>query len=732
MIVRVALPVPLHRLFDYHLSDIQPNTAITPGVRVRVSFANRELIGLVVETAETSEFPLNKLKPVTEVLDDTPVLSPLLLNWGRWCARYYAYPEGDALLQMLPTLLKQGKEAQFANATLWRATPNATSAKLSSTAHKQRELLDELIQHPLGISREALNAEGLNTTLLKTLNEKGLAESFENQPIKKAPQTTAALRCAPLQLNDNQQQALQQIMDQSGFAAHLLYGVTGSGKTEVYLQAIAHALEQGKQVLVLVPEISLTPQTIKRFRERFSVDIETLHSNLTDRQRLDVWLKSRLGQARVIIGTRSAIFTPLAHPGLIIIDEEHDSSFKQQDGYRYHARDIAMVRAQKEQIPVVLGSATPSLETLHNAYSGRYSLLKLPNRAGHAQKPRFELLDIRHETLASGLSQPLIQRMHDHLGRGMQVLLFLNRRGFSPSLTCNDCGGIIDCTRCDAHMTLHRSPPHMHCHHCDRQTPIPRSCMHCGSSNLQPTGIGTERVEDTLAEHFPDTPVLRVDRDTTSRKNALNEIMAQVHTGEPCILLGTQILAKGHHFPKVTLVSILDADTGLFSADFRGMEKTSQLIIQVAGRAGRADNPGEVLLQTRHAEHPMLHTLISEDYLVFAANELAQRQRASLPPYSYQMLLRAEASRQGWAEAYLQQIRQQLQHSGLCQYITLTGPFPAVMEKRAGMVRAYLLFTAPKRSLLQQLIPHLIELLEGDGSGQRIRWALDVDPIDHF
>ncbi|WP_432697316.1 primosomal protein N' [Marinobacterium sp. YM272] len=732
MIVRAALPTPLHRLFDYLLPLSEPEPQ--PGCRVRVPFGNRELVGLVIEVSETSDLPRNKLKPLLEILDRKPVLDPGMFKLGQWAARYYQHPVGDALSHLLPVLLRQGKAAEFAHAELWRATEGASVDRLSSSAHRQRELLELLLQHPTGISADALRAEGGQTQLLKTLAEKSLAESFEHRPTPLHADLTEDLLNEPaLPVHGEQAAALDAIHAASGFTPFLLYGVTGSGKTEIYLQAIEKTLAAGKQALVLVPEIGLTPQTLGRFRARFRVPVHALHSNLSDRERLDTWLHARAGSARIIIGTRSAIFTPMKTPGLIIVDEEHDGSFKQQDGFRYHARDLALVRASRENVPVILGSATPALESLHNATLGRYQLLKLTRRAGNAQTPRFELLDIRQQPLDAGLSDELIRRIHQHLGCGTQVMLFLNRRGFSPSLICNNCGGVVDCTRCDAHMTLHRNPPHLHCHHCDRQTPIPRACSHCGSTELKPLGIGTERAEDALQKHFPDVPILRVDRDSTSRKSALEKMMRVVHSGEPCILVGTQMLAKGHHFPKVTLVAILDADAGLFSADFRGMEKTAQLILQVAGRAGRADHPGEVVLQTLHAEHPMLQTLIGSDYLHFARQEMGLRQAAALPPFAHHAIVRGEASRQGWAEQFLQALnesaRAQVQ---LPEGVQVIGPFPSPMEKRGGLFRAQLLISARSRPALHAWLDALIRQAEADPQGRRVRWTLDVDPIDNY
>lgn len=694
------------------------------------------MVGILVECREETDVPLGKLKDAIDILDQQPILDEVTFYLAHWASHYYLYPIGEALNQALPALLRKGDPAEFAHSTLWRATANAELNALSKTAIRQREVLDLLLRNPEGVSTDVMRVESLPVGLLKTLQDKGLAESFSHQPTPVHAddhETSDLLREAPLTLNSEQRKAVELIQQATGFNTLLLEGVTGSGKTEVYLQAIQEVLSQGKQAMVMVPEIGLTPQTLARFKSRFQVPIVALHSGLNDRQRLDAWLMAREGTARILIGTRSIIFTPMRRPGLIIIDEEHDLSFKQQDGFRYSARDLAVLRARKENIPLLLGSATPSLESLHNARIGRYQHLALTQRAGNARPPTFELLDIRGENLQSGLSQSLLSRIADHLKQHTQVLIFLNRRGFSPSLICHQCGTINECTRCDARMTLHRSPPHMHCHHCDRQTPIPKACSHCGSEDLRPSGAGTERTEDFLAHHFPKTPVLRIDRDSTARKDAMKKLMEQIHTGKPCIMIGTQMLAKGHHFPKVTLVAVLDADSGLFSADFRGMEKTAQLILQVAGRAGRAEHPGEVVLQTRHPEHPMLHALIQDGYGKFAESELQMRSAAHLPPFSAHALIRAEAVQSGRAESFLMDIRQQMETQIVKSKGThWSGPFPSPMEKRAGMYRAQLLLHSHQRADLHRLLAQVLGFLTQHTGKSKVRWSIDVDPLDSY
>ncbi len=730
IILRLAIPSPLRRLFDYLPPSDEDNADLEPGIRLLVPFGKRDVIGILVEVSDKSDFAINKLKRAKKRLDTTPPLPHHLFKLARWAASYYQHPEGDALQQAIPVLLRKGHACEHQHETLWRSKEGATISQLKANALRQRELLTLILEHPQGISEDAIRAEGGNTQSLSALEKKSLVESFHREH-KLAIENI--LHEAPLTLNPEQQTTLAQINKHEGFSVSLIEGITGSGKTEVYLQAIEKVLSAGKQALILVPEIGLTPQTVSRFKKRFGVPIAILHSNLTDRQRLDAWLQAREGIARIVIGTRSAIFTPLKTPGIIIIDEEHDPSFKQQDGFRYSARDLSVMRARSENTPVILGSATPSLETLHNAVEGRYQWLKMTQRAGNSAPPAFKLLDIRQEKLSEGLSNQLVTAIGQHLNAGTQVLVFLNRRGYSPTLSCNDCGWIADCTRCDAHMTLHKSPPHLHCHHCDKQQGIPQRCPECNSDQIQPVGVGTERSEQALQNLFPDFPVIRVDRDSTQRKDAMHDIMNQVNTGAPCILVGTQMLAKGHHFPKVTLVAIINADSGLFSADFRGMERTAQLILQVAGRAGRADHPGTVMMQTYHADHPILQTLVEHGYSAFAQEELHNRRIAQLPPYTHYALLRAETTTQYRAESFLGALRQQLEDDMLLPHgVHWIGPFPSPMEKRAGMHRAQLMIYAENRKALHQLLANLCWYLEQNKEARKVRWSIDVDPADTF
>lgn len=735
-ILRLALPSPLRRLFDYLAPQGVPHAALQPGVRLRVPFGRREVVGVLVEVAQHSEVPADKLKPALQLLDRTPPLPAPLFKLCLWTAQYYQHSLGDTLSWALPVLLRQGEPAEVRQERYWHATEgvSADDPRLAR-APRQRDALRTLAQHHHGVPHGLLSKLQLNKDSLDLLLEKGLVrvEVRRSTPLVRHGGWLAQ---PELPLNAEQRAAFNAVQSgMQGFGAFLLYGVTGSGKTEVYLQLIRHCLEAGKQALVLIPEINLGPQTVERFARRFNARIALLHSGVNDRERLDAWLAARDGEADIVIGTRSALFTPLKNPGLIIVDEEHDASYKQQEGLRYHARDLALVRARQENLPIVLGSATPSLESLHNAHAGRYALLKLTQRAGGAQQPRFLRLDVKSLPLDAGISGPLQQAIRQTLEAGQQVLVFLNRRGFAPTLLCHDCGWISQCPRCDARMTLHQRHNELRCHHCGHVERPPRNCPECNQVDLRPVGAGTERAEERLALLFPQFPVLRIDRDSTSRKGAMDKLFATINKGEPCILVGTQMLAKGHHFPRVTLVAILDADGGLFSADFRASERMAQLTVQVAGRAGRAEEPGKVIIQSHLADHPLLVQLTEQGYPAFAEQALSERRGAGLPPFAHLALLRGEAHKPGQAEAFLddactyaEQLCAELKLNG----IELLGPVPAPMERRAGRFRAQLLLQCTSRAPLHKLLAHWLPVLEAMPAGRAVRWSLDVDPIDLF
>jgi primosomal protein N' (replication factor Y) len=725
-IFSVIIPTPLHRQFDYLAGSFADSAQV--GCRVLVPFGKqRKVVGIIWEIKDHSDFPINKLKAVDQLIDKHPILSTDLKHYCQWLSNYYHHPLGEVCFIMLPNLLRQNIAAEIKTEQHFRLSnlgKQATSEDLKRA--KKQQALFNLFKDKQTFTPAELDELEINRPILKALLDKQLIETFTPE----LKQTTQAGK--HLQLNTAQAEALQAISDHlNHFHGFLLEGVTGSGKTEVYLQAIAEVLKQDKQALVLVPEISLTPQTIGRFTERFGDICLALHSGLTNRGRLNGWLQAKLNQAKIIIGTRSAVFTPLAKPGIIIIDEEHDLSFKQQDGLRYSARDFALLRARHENVPVVLGSATPSLESLNNVEQKRLQLLKLPARAGKAIQPTFNLIDLRAHKTPDSLSLPLRQAMKKHLDNGQQVLLFLNRRGFSPVLMCHQCGWVGKCQRCNVNYTFHQFRKQLICHHCDSHLPQPQHCPECNSNELIPIGVGTQRIEEALATHFPNTKITRVDRDSTRKKDALHNLLAEINSGEPQILIGTQMLAKGHHFPNVTLAGILDADNGLFSSDFRALERTGQLITQVAGRAGRAELKGEVLIQTMQPDNKSLRQLIEKGYIDFSRQLLQERKEAGLPPFSYLTLFRAEALQAELAFDFLQNIKDFAEQNNV-QAVSLLGPVAAPMAKRAGKYRMQLLLKSAERKPLHLLLQQIIQHIDKMKLNRKVRWSLDVDALEMY
>lgn len=729
-VAHVALPVPLHRTFNYLLPA---GMQVVAGCRVSVPFGKRDAVGIVIGVGDSSDFPIEKLKPVAAVLDGTSLFTPDLWRVLHWAADYYHFPLGEVLLHALPVLLRQGKPAELAPLWQWFATEQGRATPLDSLkrAPRQQQAMAALMQGK--IYRHQVSDLELNEAALQALRAKGLADLQSVAPETQDWRDNFSVVGERLRLNTEQATAVGAIRSEDQqFSAWLLAGITGSGKTEVYLSVLENILAQGRQALVMVPEIGLTPQTIARFRERFSAPVDVLHSGLNDSERLAVWLRARNGEAGIVIGTRSSLFTPFARLGVIIIDEEHDSSYKQQEGWRYHARDLAVFRAHAENIPIVMGSATPALETLHNVKLGKYRQLTLTKRAGNATAAVQHLLDIKGLPLKVGLSQPLIQRMQHHLKADNQVMLFLNRRGFSPALLCHECGWIAECQRCDHYYTFHQHHRQLRCHHCDSQRAVPHQCPQCGSTQLVSVGVGTEQLESELAPLFPDTPITRIDRDTTSRKGSLEQHLAEVHRGGARILIGTQMLAKGHHFPDVTLVSLLDVDGALFSADFRSAERFAQLYTQVSGRAGRAGKQGEVVLQTHHPEHPLLQVLLQKGYDAFSKQTLAERQSVFLPPFTSHVMFRSEDHDNRQASLFLQQLRTLLEASPLKdESLWILGPVPALQAKRSGRFRWQLLLQHPSRKVLQQLIKNSLPLIGSLPQAKKVKWTLDVDPIDN-
>ncbi len=725
-IVRVALSVPLPRFFDYLYS---PDLTPIVGGRVLVPFGSQKRVGIVVDLPASSDVAKEKLKPIIDVLDAGSLFNSTTWDWLSWSANYYRVALGDVLFQALPVKLRNGESAVKNDRTFWRITDLGKQALESGElkrAKKQIEALNLLLTQDLekgnneisSVIWSALKGKDYVEEIIVPTEQKSWQQALGDNPVVNLDNR--------LTLNKQQALAFSQLLFQEGFNVWLLEGVTGSGKTEIYLQYIEEVLKKGKQVLVLVPEIGLTPQTVRRFQARFNVEIDVLHSNLNDSQRLNVWERARTGQSAIVIGTRSALFTQFSDLGLIILDEEHDSSFKQQDGWRYHARDLGIVLAQKLNIPILLGSATPSLESVNNVQNGKYRHLVLSKRAGNATALRQFVIDLKHQRIQNGLSEPLLKRMQEHLEKGNQVLLFLNRRGFAPVLLCHECGWIDECHHCEKPYTYHQHQRVLRCHHCGAQKTVPMQCGHCGSTHLVTTGLGTEQLEETLKARFPQYNIARIDRDSTARKGKLEGYLEDIQQGKSQILIGTQMLAKGHHFPNVTLVALVNVDNALFSLDFRAEERLAQLYVQVAGRSGRAEKQGEVLLQTHYPDHPLLTTLLEKGYQAFAEETLKLRHNMGLPPFSFQALFKAQCRHSEEAENALSQLASFFYEQKI-EGLQVLGPIPAPFSKKAGQYRWQLLLQHASRKQLQAALsrysPELIK-------SSQVRLILDVDPLD--
>ncbi len=752
-IIQVAIQRPLYTLLDYTCTD---EPAPEPGCRVRVPLGNTTVIALVVKNNVTSQF---KLKPVIEVLDKRPLLDQHMLSLLTWASQYYFYPLGEVLFHALPIALRKGKA--LPQIRFWKA--NSSAIKLPEDAlkraHKQRAMLKLLSEQELDAQQLQQAFGDTWRNILKQLEKKQLldvrtvdndayhSEVAHKQLAKLNAEATPAK--GDLTLTQEQQNSIEQIgayFQDKRAKPILLHGITGSGKTEVYLRSIEPVLAAGKQILVLVPEIGLTPQLLFRFKEHFpQYHIASLHSGLADNTRLGVWMGARSGTIDIVIGTRSAVFTPMQNLGAILIDEEHDASFKQQEGFLYHGRDMAVKRAYDESIPILLGSATPSLETLQNVKRKRYHYLRLGKRPGTSKPPEMVLQDIKALPLEAGISNLMMNEIRQHIDRQQQVMLFLNRRGFAPVLMCPSCGWHAHCKQCDLGMTYHAAAHKVICHHCGIEEMVKPVCPDCASDKLTTQGQGTERIEQVLKTHFPDTPVIRIDRDSTSRKGSLEEKLQQVHAGEPVILVGTQMLTKGHDFPNLTLVGILDVDQALFSMDYRAQERLAQQVLQVAGRAGRGAKKGRVVLQTSHAEHPLLLSLLSQGYYQTAEQILNERQQWNYPPYGAQALIRVNSGKAESAIAFLNKLRLIMENfletragekkdteSGdvLLSGVRLLGPMPSPLAKKANRYRFQLLLDSIQRTalhvLLEAVLPDLIALRKTGG----VRWSIDIDPLD--
>ncbi|MDP1558827.1 MAG: primosomal protein N' [Nitrosomonas sp.] len=723
-IIRVALNVPVDTLFDYAATDVSKEDI---GLRVRVPFGKKWMTGVIMEVGTDTLVSAEKLKPAEFIFREIPPLPAALLNLFLFCSHYYHHPLGMVVMNGLPSKLRSHqpiKIKKLSDHFQFCFTDSGRQVDISAIPARntiKRRLLTELSASGVVSNREARQCSPGALKVLKEFAELGWVEEL---PVP--PSVTSETSSVPA-LTAEQEIAVNTITAEIGkFNTWLLHGVTGSGKTEVYLRLISCVLLQGKQTLILIPEINLTPQLEAIFRARFpTTSLVSLHSGLNDTERITGWLQAQRGDAEIILGTRLAVFTPLPKIGLVIVDEEQDSSFKQQDGLRYSARDIAIFRARQANVPIVLGSATPSLESYHNTMTNRYRSLRLSSRAiENATLPSIHCIDTRSAKTKEGLSEPLLQALEKCLAQQHQSLVFINRRGYAPVLLCKSCAWTANCHRCASRLVVHLREKKLFCHHCGHQEQFPHACPACGDQDIVPFGHGTQRVEAALVERFPDARILRIDRDSIRRKNAWQGILKTIQNKEVDILVGTQLLAKGHDFPNLSLVGILNSDVSLYSTNFRASERLFIQLMQVAGRAGRADIAGHVLIQTEFPEHPLYRALKQHDYDSLAQILLAERKMADFPPFVYQALLRAEAHQIDTALDFLTRAAAVAEPSN---NIEIFDPVPAQMARLKGLERAHLLVQSHSRKQLQRFLTEWHKKLK-TFPARKIRWVLDIDP----
>ena len=729
-LVEVLVPIPLMEKFSY-LPPKKNTSSLKQGSRVLIPFGRRTLVGVIWGFVKKDPFDKRKYKYIKDVLDESPLLDANSISLAEWSSRYYHYPLGEIITYFFPPSIRKGKDAKFRESKYLELTSKGSFLQATdlSRAPSQQKLI-ELLKEKKEISLKSAQAFGISAAVINGLVEKGFITRFSRElsPYKKFENNNLL---SSKELNPEQSEAVNAINGaQNKNITFLLDGITGSGKTEVYLQAIQEVIRQGRQALILIPEIGLAPQAEERFREYFGDRVMSFHSAKNDREKVDAWLGASRGLVDIIIGTRSSVFLPMKNLGIIVVDEEHDLSFKQMDKFRYSARDMALYRAKLEKVPVVLASATPSLETLKNAEEDKYKVLKLSKRATGASLPSFQAVDLRGKELFEGLSKELLEASQTELAQGNQVLIFLNRRGYAPSMICKVCGWISNCERCDALMTVHKNPLKLHCHHCEAQKPYPNKCQSCDSNDFLTYGFGTEKIEEFLQNYFPDIKTLRIDSDSTRKKETLNEYFSEIREGKPMILLGTQLLAKGHHFPDVTLVGIIDADSGLFSADFRGSERVAQLMTQVSGRAGRDKKPGRVILQSYCPDHPQIEEIITGSYDKFAKKLLGERKSLKIPPFSFQAKIFAESPKSLISRDFILNLLNQSKiDEKIRMNVRVIGPLPSVMEKKSGVYRWELSIFSKSRSNLHKYLDVMQSRLYDPKLSKQVRWSIDVDPL---
>ena len=729
-LIDVLVPIPVLEKFSY-LPAKGSRVLPKPGSRVLIPFGRRTLVGIVGKISKLDKSDKRKYKHIKEILDDSPLLDTNALKLAEWSSRYYHYPLGEIISYFFPPSLRKGEEAKFRQAKYLELTSRGEFLDMKSLekAPAQKKLIT-LLQEKHEVSIKSLKAFGISSVSVKSLIDKGLIRSFSRE-LSPYKQLDDKKSLSPKKLNKEQLLAVSKInAAQDKNTTFLLDGITGSGKTEVYLQAIKEIVCQGKQALILIPEIGLAPQAEERFRDYFGDRVMSFHSAKNDREKLDAWLGASKGLVDIIIGTRSSVFLPMKKLGIIVVDEEHDLSFKQMDKFRYSARDMALYRAKLEKIPVILASATPSLETLKNAKDVKFETLRLNRRATGASLPNINAIDLRGKELNEGMSNHLLEATESELEKGNQVLIFLNRRGYASSLICKSCGWISNCDRCDALMTVHKKPLKLQCHHCEAQKEFPEACPKCSSKDFLQYGYGTERIEEYLQVRFPKFKTLRIDSDSTRKKESLTGYFDLIKKGEPMILLGTQLLAKGHHFPNVTLVGILDADSGLFSADFRGSERVAQLMTQVSGRAGREEKPGQVIIQSYCPDHPQIEEIINGTYQTFAQRLLEERRASKTPPYSFQVKVYAESPKSIVSRDFIRSLINRISiDNSLSKDLRIVGPLPSLMEKKSGVYRWELNIFSKNRSQLHKYLDLVQSKLYSPSISKQVRWSIDVDPL---
>jgi primosomal protein N' (replication factor Y) (superfamily II helicase) len=720
-VYQVCIPHTHRNYFDYEGQACSPDI----GCRVWVPFRNQRKLGLIIGKRDSCAAD-KPFKQIESLIDNSALLNEDLLTLCFWIASYYQSPLSEVITLAIPKKYRLGDPCELPKTDFYQVISSLEQAltQVSTRASKQRALIQWLHKQQKPMPKSLLSAQGFTSSHLLPLINTGIINLSQqtNYPLAKTAPLTPAL-----QLNAEQENAFMMINHHlHHYHCFLLHGITGSGKTEVYLQIITQILALEKQILVLVPEIGLTPQLVARFTERFNQPIAVIHSNLNESERQIAWQSAKEKYIKIIIGTRAAIFTPMPDLGLIIIDEEHDTSLKQMEGVRYSARDTALMRAHLTNIPIILGSATPSLESLYNCQQNKYTLLRLNHKALTKQALHYQLIDLRAQPLQHGLTSITLNTIKRHLDNNNQVLVFINRRGFAPVLLCHQCGWMVDCKACDSHLTFHKQTGQMICHHCGLTQRPPNWCFSCKSTELQAVGTGTQRIHEYLSSYFSNLNVLRIDRDETRKKNALADHLEKISKGEAQLIVGTQMLAKGHHFPRLSLVVILDADAGLYNQDFRATEHLGQLLTQVAGRAGRAEHPGEVLIQTHLPHHPLLNLLIQEGYDAFAHSLLASRQQAELPPFHFLAVLRAQGKSSSAVLKLLQATKEYIQTHPL----TILGPAPAPLPRKANQYRMQLLIKSPSRKNLKTSLTQMREWLTINKLTNGVRWNVDVDPMD--